>query len=670
MTESTKEPFRRKIDIENISVPDDITEKWQKIVNLMGKLINVPVALIMKVDQPYIEVFISSDSKGNPYKIGDREHLAGLYCEKVITSKQYLLVPNALKDQNWNKNPDIKLGMISYLGYPIVYPDDSIFGTICVLDTQENKYSSDIKDLIFNFKQLIEQDLSIIVMSNKLEIQQQNTRVLFDNATTGIAYHEIIYDSSGKPIDYIIKNVNSQYEEIISIKKEKVIGKQATKVYKTEKAPYLEIYSSVSENMESVSFETYFKPMDKYFRISAIPLRKGEFITVFDDISEEKITQEKLKDSESRFRRIFRNLPIGMEIYDSNGKLIDINDPCLNIFGIIDKSQLSEFNLFDDPNLPNKEKKELKKFKMVHYEAKFDFEKVKKYKLYETSKSGYIYIHVIILPLFSEDKERVINYLVIVQDITARKNAEINLKKSEKKYKKAFEEANFYRDLFTHDISNIIQVIHSSIDIYFRLKSKSEKRELADDLMNRILKNTDKAIELINTVRKITKIDESLILPLQEIDVGDFLNDAIYNVRQLFKKKEIKVEVKSRIENLTVLANDLLLEAFENIINNGIKYNKNDPVEISVKISSKLIDDKKYITIEFLDNGTGVEDEHKEKIFKKGYKRIKSEKGMGMGLSLVRELIEGFNGKIWIENRIKEDYTKGSNFIILLPAVK
>jgi signal transduction histidine kinase len=539
MAKSTKTAFTRENDVENILLDDDIIEKWQKIVNLMGKLVNVPVALIMKVDQPYIEVFISSESKGNPYKVGDREHLTGLYCEKVITREDYLLVPNALKDQDWNKNPDVKLGMISYLGYPILYPDGSIFGTICVLDTKENKYSSDIKELIFNFSQLVEQDLSIIEMKNKLEIQQKNTRVLFDSATTGIAYHEIIYDSSGKPIDYLIKNVNSQYEEILSIKKEKVVGKPATKVYKTEKAPYLDIYSNVSENMESISFETFFEPMNKFFRISVIAPVKGEFITIFDDISEEKIAQVKLKESQ-------------------------------------------------------------------------------------------------------------------------------------KKYKKAFERANFYRELFTHDISNIIQIIHSSVDIYLRLgkkRDKSNKKDLADELMNRILKNTEKAIELIKTVRKISKIDESLILPLEQINFFDLLNDAIYNIQNAFKEKNIEVMIESKIQNYTVLANELLLEAFENILNNGIKYNMNDEVKITINISQEENQEKNYFRIEIMDNGIGIKDQNKEKIFKKGQRRIKGAKGMGIGLSLVKELIEGFNGKIWVENRIKTDYTKGSKFIILLPEI-
>ena len=66
-----------------ITIPEEILQKWQGIANLIAKIINVLVALIMKVDPPYIEVFRLSESANNPYKVGDREHLAGLYCEQV-----------------------------------------------------------------------------------------------------------------------------------------------------------------------------------------------------------------------------------------------------------------------------------------------------------------------------------------------------------------------------------------------------------------------------------------------------------------------------------------------------------------------------------------------------------------------------------------------------------
>jgi hypothetical protein len=122
--------MKSTINTVDTTVTEEIISKWQGIVNIMAELIDIPAALIIKVESPYIEVFRSSESPNNPYKVGSREHLAGLYCEEVITRKDKLLVPNALKDKKWDKNPDIRLGMISYLGFPLLWPDGEVFGTI------------------------------------------------------------------------------------------------------------------------------------------------------------------------------------------------------------------------------------------------------------------------------------------------------------------------------------------------------------------------------------------------------------------------------------------------------------------------------------------------------------------------------------------------------------
>ena len=126
-----------------IEIPEGTMENWQEIANVLAEIVKIPAALIMRIADAHIEVFVSSHSEGNPYHPGDREVLvgSGLYCETVIKSGGKLVVPDALADENWKDNPDVKLNMISYLGFPILLPDKQPFGTICVLDSKRNKYS-------------------------------------------------------------------------------------------------------------------------------------------------------------------------------------------------------------------------------------------------------------------------------------------------------------------------------------------------------------------------------------------------------------------------------------------------------------------------------------------------------------------------------------------------
>jgi signal transduction histidine kinase len=150
-------------------VPDAILEKWQKIVNLMAEMLDVPAGLIMRILGEDIRVFVSSSTEGNPYHPGDSEHFwgSGLYCETVVTKNHELLVPNALFDEAWRNNPDVRLNMISYLGYPIRWPDGKPFGTICVLDCKTNSYSEKYKRLMTQFRDTVEVHLEIIYTEAK-----------------------------------------------------------------------------------------------------------------------------------------------------------------------------------------------------------------------------------------------------------------------------------------------------------------------------------------------------------------------------------------------------------------------------------------------------------------------------------------------------------------------
>ena len=207
------------IEKKEISITDDIITSWQGIVDTIAEIVDVPSALIMKVDHPFIEVFLSSESSNNPYDVGDREHLAGLYCERVIKTRSKLLVPNALKDRAWDSNPDIKLGMVSYLGFPLLWPDGEVFGTICVLDSKENKFERPYETLMLKFKELIEAHLSSLY---KGTFDRKNLEDVLDNLTEGIIAHDK---------DRRIMFFNRAAEEITGYLREDVVGKDCHHVF-------------------------------------------------------------------------------------------------------------------------------------------------------------------------------------------------------------------------------------------------------------------------------------------------------------------------------------------------------------------------------------------------------------------------------------------------------
>lgn len=150
---------------------EQLASDWQDTIDLMAEIIGVSAGLIMRLTEGELEVFVSSSIPGNPYTVGKKEIMAnsGLYCETVINTNQMLKVPNALKDEKWKTNPDVRFHMISYLGVPLLWPNGKPFGTICVLDEKENHYNSHYERLINKFKSLIEKHLEIIDKNKALQ---------------------------------------------------------------------------------------------------------------------------------------------------------------------------------------------------------------------------------------------------------------------------------------------------------------------------------------------------------------------------------------------------------------------------------------------------------------------------------------------------------------------
>jgi signal transduction histidine kinase len=166
-------------------IPDTILEKWQKIVNLMAEMLAVPAGLIMRILGEQIQVLVSSSTEGNPYHPGDSEHFwgSGLYCETVVRRNHELLVPNALLDESWKNNPDVRLNMISYLGFPICWPDGKPFGTICILDCKTNSYSEKYKRLMTQFRDVVETHLQILYTEAK---RREELECMVDERTARI----------------------------------------------------------------------------------------------------------------------------------------------------------------------------------------------------------------------------------------------------------------------------------------------------------------------------------------------------------------------------------------------------------------------------------------------------------------------------------------------------
>ena len=148
----------------NPEVSDELIEKWQSLLDVTARIIDVSAASIMKLHEDHIEVFLNSKTAENPLFAGQKEELIhGLFCETVIGKQESVLIPDATKNPIWKDNPEVDINMISYLGFPVNYPNGEVFGTVCVHDSKENHYSELHQELMANLKKHIEADLELLV---------------------------------------------------------------------------------------------------------------------------------------------------------------------------------------------------------------------------------------------------------------------------------------------------------------------------------------------------------------------------------------------------------------------------------------------------------------------------------------------------------------------------
>ena len=223
--------------IEDIEIELGVQHKWQRILDLISEIMQVSAVLVMRVHEEDIEVFVKDSSKENIYRQAERTRLeSGLYCETVMSSRHMLSVPNALKDKKWKNNPDAALGMIAYLGFPVLWPNGEVFGTLCVLDRKEREFTDQDSRLIGQFAEVLQDDLAAIL--DRISLEKENRQHLKYEAELRLSEERFrkIFDSSASAIlitsypDGKIVNANESFMTMFGVTHDQIVGKTDTEL--------------------------------------------------------------------------------------------------------------------------------------------------------------------------------------------------------------------------------------------------------------------------------------------------------------------------------------------------------------------------------------------------------------------------------------------------------
>jgi len=231
-----------------------------------------------------------------------------------------------------------------------------------------------------------------------------------------------------------------------------------------------------------------------------------------------------------------------------------------------------------------------------------------------------------------------------IEDITERKEYEGRLMKQR-------DNLETLNQMVRHDIRNDLQLVTAYTELL-----EDHVDEAASEYLETVQESAANAVELTKTARILADVMLQTDLDDEYTSLTPALERALEDVRSAFPGAAIEVE--GSLPRTVVVANEMLDSAFRNLLQNAVQYNDKDLPRVTV--SASVADE--YAEVRVADNGPGVPDDQKDKIFGKGERGLESE-GTGIGLYLVQSLVEGYGGEVWVEDNDPE----GAVFVVRLP---
>ena len=242
---------------------------------------------------------------------------------------------------------------------------------------------------------------------------------LFHFMPMGYIRMSIIRDENNKPCDYRVTDANEVSSTFFGLPLESYIGSLAS-----EKHPdYLQKLNFLEEILDSNSYrekDEYFPRTERYTHWVIYSPGKDEIVGLFLDSTGSVQANRALDRSEKLFQNIFANIPAGVEIYDKDGYLIDLNNKDLEIFGVVNKSDVIGVNFFDNPNVPQNIRDRVRNEDLVDFRLNYSFEQAEGY--YETNRSNAIELYSKVSKLY-DNEGNFSGYILISIDNTERIDA-------------------------------------------------------------------------------------------------------------------------------------------------------------------------------------------------------------------------------------------------------
>lgn len=463
----------------------------------------------------------------------------------------------------------------------------------------------------------------------------------------------IIFDTEGE-----IEYVNSAFERISGYKREQVIGKSffdfrdntsrsdlmaEIKTHIHQGMEWDGIYTIKTKSGEDYLIESKIRPV--YSRSGLI----SNFAVIEQDITDRVKKEEKLRESEEKYRAIAETAFVGIGIHNTDYRVTYLNQALASMIGYRREDVLGR-------NLQEIISEDL------YSKITQDFNTVSKIegRSFESSlvtgKGDTINVLVSLTPLVSI-KNEILGYITILIDVTEKQKAIESIKEI------ARERSNFV-SMVSHELKIPLTVIKEGVSLISEGVA-GEVNEEQSELLENVLTNVARLSRLINEVLEFQKLESGKVqINFVEENINKLIVETVDSLKPIVTKKGLYIKhILDESLPLVTMDPDKIVQVLVNIIGNSIKYTEKG----GITIISRLSEHEKAIEISIRDTGSGIDMPVQEKVFDGFFAVLAKTQyktgGTGLGLPISKRLIELHHGSI----RIESEPSKGTTVTFSLP---
>jgi len=444
---------------------------------------------------------------------------------------------------------------------------------------------------------------------------EERYSALFNGTSEGVAFHEIILDAQGQPADYRFLEVNAAFEKLTGLSAERVIGKTAREAIPGLEESWIRRYGKVALTGEPAVFEDYSAALGKWFEVNAYSPEKGQFATLFMNVTERKRQQEVTESLASypaeNPNPVMRISGDGTVAFANQGSSL-----------ILHCWQCSVGQRLPAPY------SEYVREALASGNARRE----------EVEVDGYVFA----LTFAPVAQKGYVN--IYGRDVTERRRAENALRLKSEELTRSNAELEQFAYVASHDLQEPLRMISS----YVQLLGNRYRGKLDNDADDFIFYATDGAArmqKLINDLLAYSRVG-TRVKNFETVSLESALSQALDNLKITVKDSGAVVTH----DPLPVVHGDAgqLAQLFQNLIDNAVKFHGDTPPRVHVSAEIRGAE----CVCSVRDNGIGIAPEYTGRLFLL-FQRLHTRReypGTGIGLAICKRIIERHGGRIWVES--------------------